>query len=59
MRGASGEEQLEMAATIIDGHAVAERIRTQVREQAAEMRAHGRQLKLAAVLVGELSLIHI
>ncbi len=42
-----------MAATIIDGRAVAERIRAQVREQAAEMRAHGRQLKLAAVLVGE------
>jgi methylenetetrahydrofolate dehydrogenase (NADP+)/methenyltetrahydrofolate cyclohydrolase len=41
-----------MAATIIDGHAVAQRMETEVRQQVREFAAKGIQLKLAAVLVG-------
>ncbi len=42
-----------MAAKIIDGQAVAERIRQEVRRQVAELASAGRRLRLAAVLVGE------
>lgn len=41
-----------MAATIIDGHQVAQRMETEVRQQARDLAAKGIQLKLAAVLVG-------
>ncbi|NLX15050.1 MAG: bifunctional 5,10-methylenetetrahydrofolate dehydrogenase/5,10-methenyltetrahydrofolate cyclohydrolase [Phycisphaerales bacterium] len=42
-----------MAAKIIDGHAVAERIRQDVRRQVAELAQQGVRLKLAALMVGE------
>lgn len=42
-----------MPAEIINGNQVANRIRAQVRTQVEEMQAAGKQLRLAAVLVGE------
>ena len=42
-----------MAATIIDGKQVAERIRQDVARQVQDLAADGVRLKLAAVLVGE------
>jgi methylenetetrahydrofolate dehydrogenase (NADP+)/methenyltetrahydrofolate cyclohydrolase len=42
-----------MAATIIDGTQLAERIQAEVRGQVEELREHGQPLKLVAVLVGE------
>ncbi len=42
-----------MAATIIDGNLIAERIRSEVRRQVQTLASQGRRLKLAAVLVGE------
>lgn len=41
-----------MAARIIDGQAVAERIRTDLRRQVADLAAQGTRLKLAALIVG-------
>jgi methylenetetrahydrofolate dehydrogenase (NADP+) / methenyltetrahydrofolate cyclohydrolase len=42
-----------MAASILDGKRVAERIRSEVRRQVESLAAGGHRLKLAAVLVGE------
>ncbi|GMU20375.1 MAG: bifunctional protein FolD [Phycisphaerae bacterium] len=42
-----------MAASIIDGTQIAERMRAEVRQQVQELAAKGCRLKLAAVLVGE------
>jgi methylenetetrahydrofolate dehydrogenase (NADP+)/methenyltetrahydrofolate cyclohydrolase len=41
-----------MAASIIDGLRVAQRMETEVRQQVSDFAAQGRRLKLAAVLVG-------
>lgn len=42
-----------MSAQLIDGNALAKRIRAQVAERAAALAAHGRQPGLAVILVGE------
>ena len=42
-----------MAATIIDGKAIAERLRARVREEAAPLALSGVTPALAVVLVGE------
>ena len=42
-----------MAATLIDGKQIAERMRAEIRRQVEGFAAQGRRLKLAAVLVGE------
>jgi methylenetetrahydrofolate dehydrogenase (NADP+)/methenyltetrahydrofolate cyclohydrolase len=42
-----------MAATIIDGARIAERMQTEIRQQVRELAEDGCALKLAAVLVGE------
>ncbi len=42
-----------MAATIIDGNQIAERIQAEVAAQVAEYAAAGRKLKLTAVIVGQ------
>ena len=44
-----------MAAKIIDGKKVAERIWGDVGQQVADLAAQGQKLKLAAVMVGEAS----
>jgi methylenetetrahydrofolate dehydrogenase (NADP+)/methenyltetrahydrofolate cyclohydrolase len=42
-----------MAARIIDGNLLAQRIQTDIRQQVEQMRTAGKALKLVAVLVGE------
>ncbi len=41
-----------MAAKIIDGKEIAERIRTETRQQADKLKAQGQPIKLASILVG-------
>jgi len=50
---ARAERNRQMAAAIIDGEAMAEEIRKQAAEKAAELRAAGRPVRLVAVQVGE------